>query len=171
MKKNFVELMDTAKEYNGLDKQSEELVKKEEDVKMLKDLYTAYENYQDAFYEDDYTKMKLQSKFVDVFAKYSKEELKEEISNLESYIDFLKKQTFYAHDYKEIVKDKDLAFNPLEIYKLYLENDLAIYSVLAGCTDEYLKDVINTWIAYEYDTEAIMLVTNYMKQKNEILKK
>lgn len=138
---------------------------------MLKDLYAAYENYQDSFYDDGYTKIKNLGNWVDIFAKYSKEELKEEVQNLEQYIAFIKKQTFYAHDYKKIMNDKDLAFNPMEIYRLYLEQDLAIYSVLAGCTDDYLKDVIRCWSAMDYDAEAITLVANYINQRNEIINK
>ena len=136
---------------------------------MKKDLIEAYTDYQDSLFDDDYTKLKLQNKLVDIFTKYTKEEIKEEISNLESYIDFLKKQNFYTHEYKFIEEAKaeieELAFNPIEIYRLYLEKDLAIYSVLSQCTDDYLKEVIKVWVAYEYDAEAIMLVVNYMDQK------
>lgn len=137
---------------------------------MRKDLFEAYMNYQDSFFDDDYTKVKMKSKLFDTFAHYSKEEIKEEIADLRSYIDFLKKQNFYENEYKFIEEakkelDSEIAFNPVEIYRLYLEKDLAIYSVLSQCTDEYLKEVIKTWIAFEYDTEAIMLVANYMNQK------
>ena len=133
---------------------------------MKKDLFEAYLDLQDSLFDDDYTKIKIKKNFENTFNKYTEEELKEELQDLEIYVRFLKKQIFYTFDYKE-VEEGIIAFNPEEIYKLYLEKDLAIYNVLSECTDDYIKEVIKFFVAHDYDDQAIMLLANFMRQRSE----
>lgn len=137
---------------------------------MKKDLIEAYDEYKDSLVDDTYVQLKAKKDFEDTFSKYTQEELKDEIVDLEIYAHFLKKQIFYTFDYKEPEDYENLAFTPQEIYRLYLEKDLAIYSVLSECTDDYLRDVVRFFVANDYDDEAIMMIANYMNQKQRFSK-
>jgi len=69
---------------------------------MLKDLYNAYADYTDTLFDDDYTKLKAQNRLVDTFIKYSEEEIKDEITNLESYIECLRTKVFKKTEKTEV---------------------------------------------------------------------
>jgi len=135
---------------------------------MKKDLIEAYDNYVDSTYEDRYAQIKAKKELEGVFSKYTQEELKEELQDLELYVQFLKKQIFYTFDYEEVneIEEGIMAFNAQDIYRLYLEKDLAIYNVLSECTDDYIKEVIKFFVAHDYDDQAIMLLANFMRQRS-----
>lgn len=136
---------------------------------MKKDLMEKYRHLKEHNFEVPAEKVWTEEYIANILDSMTKEDLEKEIDFLDDYVYFLKLSYHKLFEYDE--EESELAFSPQEIYRLWLEKDMALYDVLSECTDDYIQDVIEYWVARQYDQEAIKMLADYKTKRIEFSNK
>lgn len=136
------------------------------------ELYKAYKDLQSHKFKDECEMIPYNENIYNILQEMTEEEINNEINFLEKYSNLLKKQKFYLFDDIQgeyVFKDEIVAFSPVDIYRLWIEKDMAIYDVISKCSDDYLQEVIEFWVASQYDVKAVEMLAHYKSMRKEFL--